>query len=329
MPRNDQLARQWQALQLLTCSAKGQPAAAMALSLGCTVRTLYRDLEALQHAGFPVYNYRDGSQSLWTILNPDRQRVPVPFRFTEILSLYFCRDMILFLKGTMFYDSLAALLDKITACLPEDVQKFLHEAQKTVRVSPGPCKDYTHRSAIIGRLSEAATKRTTVSMSYYAMHSRRETSRLVDPYTIWFFNGTFYLIAYCHLRKQVRVFTLERIRSLRVTDRHYSIPEDFCLEKLMNGAFGAFRGTPEHVRVQFGPGVSGYIQETLWHESQRILPREDGSVIFEAQVAITDDFISWILSWGAGATVLEPGSLRETVIRELQDTAANYNHSGQ
>lgn len=83
-------------------------------------------------------------------------------------------------------------------------------------------------------------------------------------------------------------------------------------------------GEPVKVKVWFAPDVSGYIKEKIWHESQRIEEEDDGSVIFEAEVAGTDEIKFWIMSWGSHALVLEPESLREQIGAEAKETAERY-----
>ena len=62
MARGDQLARQWRIIQILISSRMGKSAADLAGELEYGVRTIYRDLEALQVAGFPLYNEKVGSR---------------------------------------------------------------------------------------------------------------------------------------------------------------------------------------------------------------------------------------------------------------------------
>jgi hypothetical protein len=54
--------------------------------------------------------------------------------------------------------------------------------------------------------------------------------------------------------------------------------------------------------------VAGYIKEKIWHESQKIEQQNDGSIIFEPEVAGTEEIKFWIMSWGASVLVLEPKS---------------------
>jgi predicted DNA-binding transcriptional regulator YafY len=156
------------------------------------------------------------------------------------------------------------------------------------------------------------------------MSRKKETRRKVDPYRIWFFSGTFYLIGFCHKRKEVRVFALDRIKMLHQTKEQFEVPEDFDFEDFVGPSFGVFQGEPVKVKVWFAPDVAGYIEEKIWHESQQIEEEDDGSVIFEAEVAGTDEIKFWIMSWGSHALVLEPDSLREEIRAEAEETAERY-----
>ena len=68
-----------------------------------------------------------------------------------------------------------------------------------------------------------------------------------------------------------------------------------------------YQGEPAHIKVWFHPDVAGYIKEKIWHESQQILPQDDGSIIFEADVAGTDEIRFWIMTWGSKAIVPRTG----------------------
>jgi len=146
---------------------------------------------------------------------------------------------------------------------------------------------------------------------------RKESKRRVDPYRILFFNGTFYIIGYCHLRKDIRTFALDRIRMLRVTEDNFKVPDDFSLENYMGAAFGVVLGKAENIRIRFAPEVAGYIKEKTWHESQEIRQQKDGSIIFAAQIAVTEELVSWVLGWGSKAEVITPQALKSAVHDEV------------
>ncbi len=329
MARGDQLARQWKIIETLLVSRAGKTAAQLADELECNPRTVYRDLDALQAAGFPLYTDRVDGKNLWSLLDTLKHRIPIPFTLTELLALYFSRDMLKFLHHTVFHDALDSLFAKLKATIPPESKKYLATVEQTFAVSQKQLKDYGKYREILATIKDAALNRRRVEMVYYAMGSKRQTQRRVDPYRVLYVNGTLYVIGYCHLRQEVRTFALERIKLLRITEEGFMVPEDFRLEEYLGAGFGVIGGRPEEVKIWFSPEAAGYIKERSWHESQRLVAQRDGSVIFAATVALTPELTSWILSWGAQAEVLEPAALKEQIRNEVLALLNAYNHSAR
>jgi len=86
----------------------------LAEELDCNPRTLYRDMEALQVAEFPVYTERSDGKNLCSLLDRVKHQMRVPFTLTELMVLYFGRDMLKAFKDTAFYESLKSLLRQRT-----------------------------------------------------------------------------------------------------------------------------------------------------------------------------------------------------------------------
>lgn len=324
MARGDQLGRQWKIIQTLISSSQGKSAADLAQELDCNPRTVYRDLEALQVAGFPIYTERSGRKNLWSLLDTMKHHIPVPFTLTELMALYFSRDMLKVFKDTAFYESLESLLQKVKTTLPPESIHYLNTIEQTFYLCMKPYKDYGQFKEILNRVTDAALHHKTIEIVYYTMSRKKENRRRVDPYRVWFFNGTFYLIGRCHMREEVRIFALDRIKMLHETSETFDVPEDFVLEDFMESSFGVYQGEPVHIRVWFHPDIAGYIKEKIWHESQQIHSQADGSVIFEAEVAGTDEIRFWIMTWGSKARVLEPESLRQEIRAEAESMAKRY-----
>ena len=85
MSRGDQLGRQWQIIQTLLSSKRGKSALELSEELECNLRTVYRDLEALQIAGFPICNEREDGKNLWSLLDTVKQRDPSIFTKSGIM----------------------------------------------------------------------------------------------------------------------------------------------------------------------------------------------------------------------------------------------------
>jgi predicted DNA-binding transcriptional regulator YafY len=326
MARGDQLGRQWRIIQTLLTSS-GKSAAELASELDIHPRTVYRDLMALQTAGFPIYTERMDGKSLWSLLDTMKHHIPVPFTLPELMALYFGSTMLKVFKGTFFYDSLETLSQKIKTTLPPESLKYLKSVEQTMHMGIRPYKDYAKFRGILKQVNEAATARKTIEIVYYTMSRKKETKRSIDPYRIWFFNGTFYLIGLCHMRGEVRVFALDRIKLLHQTKKTFEMPEDFDLEEFVRPSFGIYQGPLTRVKIRFSPDVTGYVKESIWHKSQKITDEKDGSILFEAEVAGIEEIRFWVMSWGSKAEVLEPVSLQEEIRTEAEAVMGLYQKS--
>jgi predicted DNA-binding transcriptional regulator YafY len=173
-------------------------------------------------------------------------------------------------------------------------------------------------------VSQAILQRRRLEMVYRAMHGRAETRRRVAPYRLLFFEGSFYILGHCGLRQDIRVFALDRIRKLDLTDETFAAPEGLNIDEFLKSSFGVFHGPPASVKIRFGKDIAGYITEKSWHPSQKVSTRADGSVIFEAEVAGTEEIKHWVLKWGAKAEVLAPESLRQEIRREAEEMIKTY-----
>jgi predicted DNA-binding transcriptional regulator YafY len=324
MARGDQLARQWKIIQVLFSATRGKPVMELAEEVSGNWRTVYRDLEALQLAGFPVYTERINGKACWMLLDTAKNSPPIPFTLPELMALYFCSDVAKTFQGSIFSEALESLFEKIKTTLPEDSTSFLENIRRTLTVSKKFVSQGDKINGIIANVNEAALNKTVVEIVYFTMSRQEETRRRVNPYCLWYFKDSFYLIGYCHVREDLRVFALDRIKEFRHTEETFSVPESFDPEELMGSSFGIFKGAPSKVVVRFDADVAGYIEERRWHETQRIFYEDGGSILLKMVVAGIEEVKHWILTWGAKAEVLEPTSLREQIVAEGKAMVERY-----
>jgi len=325
MARGDQLARQWRIIQTLVTSKHGKTVGDLVKEEDCHPRTIYRDLEALQEAGFPIYSDRVDGKGIWCVVDEYKHMLPVPFTLPELMALYFSRDLISVFRGTVFYESLESLFQKIKTTLPPESLAYMDQVEQSLYIGFKPYKDYRRFKEIIRQINDATVNRKTVDMVYRTMsRSGEENRRKVDPYKVMFLDSTFYLIGLCHLRSEVRMFVLDRIKMMNVTDETFEAPSDFDLESYMQSPFRVIHDKPVNVTIRFDKKVAGYIKEKIWHHTQQIEPQKDGSIIFSAEVAGTDEVRHWVLSWGKNCEVIEPSSLRQEIAQELSDCLGKY-----
>jgi hypothetical protein len=105
----DQLYRQWGVVRTIEASPDGLTAARIAQREETGIRTIYRDLEALQAAGFPLYTEKVERATRWAFIDTFKFKIPPPFTLTELMSLNFYKDLVPVLKGYPFYNSLDSI----------------------------------------------------------------------------------------------------------------------------------------------------------------------------------------------------------------------------
>lgn len=322
--RGEQLARQWRILRTIESQNHGITVAELAQQEGCHARTIWRDLAAIQDAGFPLYSEKDGQKSRFSFVEGYTFHLPVPFTVTELMSLYFYRDILRIFKDTVFYESLDELFRKVRSTLPQESLSYLRRMEQTFHIGFKPFKDYSAFKEVIKQINEAVLNLRVLEMRYYSMSSKRETTRKVDPYKVWFFNGTLYLIGWCHVHDEIRMFVLDRIRLLHVTDQRFIPPDDFDLDEYMRDAFGVIHTDVEKVAIKFDPSLERYLKENIWHPSQVFKKDKDGSVVMAMAVGGLVEVVSWVLGFGRQAEVIEPEHLRRAVAEEIAATMENY-----
>ncbi|MBN1569788.1 MAG: WYL domain-containing protein [Acidobacteria bacterium] len=316
MSRNDQVTRQWFLIKALEKSG-GATLEELVQSLpedyACHPRTIRRDLQALE-AAFPLYTDRVEGQVRWKLVDGFSRAPALQFSSTELMALVFTRDLAKPLEGTPIKDSLDSALAKVTAALPPAAEEYVRNLHGWFSAGIGSHKNYREHREIIDQLARAIAKKRTVEMRYYTAERDRTSRRKVDPYHIWYTSGALYLIGHCHVRKDVRLFAVDRILSLTITNLPCQMPLGFNVEEYVRTALVVMRGGPEiDVELLFDRKTSSWAKDRIWHPSQKAVLNKDGCLTLQLQVADTPELVGWILSFGPGVTVIKPAELQEKV----------------
>ena len=322
--RGDQLSRQWRILKQIEVSKKGLTPAKIAEIGGASLRTAYRDLSDLQLAGFPLYTEKGEKGNRWKFVDTYNFKVSQPFTFTELMALHLSRDLFQVFKGTVFFESAESLFKKVQATLPPQALAYLDQIQSKFHISIKPYKDYERFRKIIEQVNQATENCQSIEVFYKPLRSKKDTQRKIDPYKIWFFEGTIYIIGFCHLRNQIRTFVIDRIKMLRLTNEKFEQPDDFDLNEYTKHSFKVMRDDLYNVKVLFAPTCARYVGEKIWHESQQTKKLSDGSLKMTLRVAGLGEIKHWIMSFGSEAYVIEPEKLKDMVRADLKKSLVQY-----
>lgn len=174
-------------------------------------------------------------------------------------------------------------------------------------------------------ISLCMKEKRSVSMNYRSRGAKKAAERIVDPYGLVFHEGIWFVIGYCHLRKEVRNFAIDRIIHLKERFFYFESPKDFNLEEYMGSSWGIVHEEPVDIVVRFRAKVAEFIlRKEKWHpsEKRKVLPNGDLELTFT--VAGVDEIKYWIYSWLPNAEVIQPSWLREHVRKELSRSVKEH-----
>lgn len=296
----------------------GSTADELAEECGVTRRTVYRDLQAIEDAGYPLIKEPSGDgRVLYRFLTGFSKIPPITFSLPELMTLYLCRGQLGLLEGTPFLDDLDAVLGRIRASLPPRSVAHLERLAQAVTPRFQGRRDYDDKRDVLEALRRALLFQYRCTIRYTPVR-RDADDYLCDPYTLLFFKDALYLVAYVHNRQDLRRFLVDRIEAVKVSEERFDMPEDFDLDKLDQKAFGIVGDHAQSIRIRFFPEVAHLIRERQWHPTQQIEEQQDGSLILSLQAGGDKEILAWLYSYLPHLEVLSPDDLREAFISGLQ-----------
>lgn len=262
-------------------------------------RTINRDIDALLMAGIPIRTTQGtgGGISIASGYRIDR---------TVLTS----RDMQMILAGLRSLDSVSG-----SSCYSRLMEKLQAGSSELVSGKDSMLIDLSswYKSSLapkIATIQDAIESRHLLSFRYYAPSG--ESSRTIEPYYVVFKWSSWYVWGWCRKRKDFRLFKLNRMDRVKLTDKEFtcrSVPlPDLSDEKIFLGGI--------KVKALFDPDMKWRLVEEFGPDS--FTEAEDGRLLFTADYTDTDNLVSWILTFGDKAEVLEPAEVRER-IRNIAD----------
>ena len=323
MSRDKPVARAIRLLSLIEGNSNGLRVRDMAAQLNANPRAVYRDLGVLEDLKVPLYTDKNGKESYWKI-DPDyRSKLAVPFTLSELLALYLAQDSIRPLDGTVFSDSLQSLFEKVWAVLPKPLFRQMVSLRGAFLSGIPAQKEYRTYREFIQIIQDAVQGRKTLRLQYEP-RDQKPAERDVDPYAVHLRNGNLYVVGYCHMRKGIRTFLVDRMQEIKLTGETFESPVGFSLENYLRHSFGMFTEELVRVKVRFHKSLTRYLLERRWHPSQKNKKLKDGSLELAFEVAGTKEIKTWIMGFGALAKVLEPASLVREIKEDLAKSLKSY-----
>ena len=170
-------------------------------------------------------------------------------------------------------------------------------------------------------IQNAIENRHIIQFMYYAPSG--ESNRRVEPYYLVFQWSSWYVWGWCLERKDYRLFKLNRMDCVVETDRGFlcrNVPmPDLSNEKIFPGGI--------RVKVLFAPDVKWRLVEEFGPHC--FIRTDDGRLLFSADYTDMENLVTWLMTFGAKAEVLEPEEARDIIRRNAEETLKIYGGLGK
>ena len=284
-------------------------------------KTIQRDIEYMRYQlNAPIIYVAKHRGYVYT--EAQFQLPAMNIKESDLFGVYLAEKLLVQYEGTPIYDSLCSVFDKIGDSLPEktstdpmaDQSKFTVFPPYSTTIAP---QTWTLITESLRSLEQVKIK--------YKTPGKVAVSRVLDPYHCVRYEGDWYVVGYCHLRDDVRTFSLSRIVEAKTTGETFLIPGNFDFHQLSGSHFGVHWGDGEiNVQLKFSKRVADYVTERTWHPSQTISNCTNGDILLSLTVNHLLELKRWILSWGADVQVLQPDHFAIEVKKTLQQAVKGY-----
>lgn len=292
---------------------------------GITRRQVYRDLAEIEREGHPLERSDGSGEKTWQLPLGYKGLPQIAITQYELMSLHLAKNHLAYLNGTPFVADLESVIAKVEAGLPAKVVSHLERISRVFAPVQGPKRSYEKQKEIVSGLRKALLLQRTVILHHQKPDYDAPTAHRMDPYVLVLYQYGLYVFGYSRRAKALRMFSVERIHRVDMTDDCFDMPSDFSWEAQSDRLFGLIDEPPKTVRIWFSPDVAYLLKERQWHPTQSLEQQEDKSVVVTFQAGGLDEITSWVLSWGADAKVLSPPELIQSVRAHL--TAARKQYS--
>jgi len=289
---------------------------------GGSRRTAERRLDAVR-ALFPDLEWRlDGHTKHWR-LPTGRANGLIQWQADEIASLEVAIERARRSRRGDHAEALAGVLAKVKSLmvpksatrLAPDVDALVESEGIAARPGPRPKIDAGHLAA----LRHAILACEAVRLGYTRREDGQRTRPVVQPYG--FLHGhRHYLVAWSPKRAKLVLYALPNVTSVAPTGESFERDPANDVRAFAARSFGVFQDEPVDVVWRFRPGAADEAREFVFHPTQRLETRRDGSLVVRFRACGLWEMAWHLFTWGDAVEILEPAALRDTY-REMVESA--------
>lgn len=266
-------------------------------------RTIYRYIQTLNTAGFPIiYDRKRNSYAFEEGFSLRKPNLSVEESLALALSQKLLKSFGMGIEG-----SLKTIEDKLSI-------KNTRSNRHIVLLS-GDIPLIVGETIV--KLHGAILNNQKIDIVYNALHSEELSSRKLNPYYLFFYDGFWYVRGFCYKSESFRTFGLDRIVSLNVLDEHF-LPKPIVPEEELSSSFGTWLdGKASEVVLVFDKEIKQQVLRKKWHPDQKVKELPDGGIEMRLPAKGMGGIKKWIYQWIPFVNVKAPRTLASEIKNDL------------
>ncbi len=296
-----------------------QKAGELAEELAVSVRSVHRYIATLEEMGIPIYSER-GPHGGFSLARGYRMP-PLVFTPEEAVAVYLGTSLVEEMWGRLYRDAARGVLAKLDNLLPDEQRQEVAWARRKLVATSFHRGEQEPLLPNLEKIRRAVHERRRLAIDYRRRENPEPSRRLVDPYALVHQWGWWYVVGFCHLRKDKRTFRIDRIQAMTLTDQTFDEPHDFDIHLYLADVW---KQKPKvHARMCFSRRFASIALADRW-QWDAVEQQAGGSV----EVAFTAPNLEWAastaLAYGGAAIVTAPDALKALVKERALGIAAQY-----
>jgi predicted DNA-binding transcriptional regulator YafY len=285
-----------------------------------SLRTVYRDVKALEESGVPVI----GEAGIGYSVMEGYRLPPVMFTQEEASALMMGSKLAEQFTDLSVKKHFDAALYKIKAVLRGVDKDFVDQLNAHIHVTRRILPDQDeYAQQHLSNIQHAIVHRKMLKINYTSTYKDESTIRKTEPIGLYYYGATWHLIAWCQLRSDYRDFRVDRISGLNILEENFNADAHPSLKEYIDQI--AHRAELQEAIVLFDKDIARYIQSQKYYFGY--VSEEDlgSQVRMRFLTSCLNSFGRWLISYTNAVVVESPLSLKETMYRFTEQLSAHYN----
>ena len=304
-------------------SGKFPNATSLSKRIEVSSRTIQRDIEYMRdmyNAPIEFDTYKNG----YYYTEENFYIKSVPLSEGELFSVALFDQLLEQYRNTPLENDLRSVFKKIEMSLPNKItldSSFLQNQTTFIPDQMG-----TINPENFSKIFSALKNRHVLDFEYRPLQKTTWMTRRINPLHAVCQKGNWYVMGFCHDKKDIRVFNFSRMQNVTESKEEFDIPEDFNPDKYFDKEIGIWLSATKKYTVELliSAEIGTFALERSWNKNQKIEQREDGSVWVSFETTQLPEVKRWVLGQGKTVKVLGPDELIEQVKEEVAAVLGMY-----